>query len=305
MMILTESAYIESKTVRDNQVASLSDERAEAILMKVKSLYFALWEGTGTTTTSALVDYYEVSGETIQKVIQRHRDELNSDGLKRIRGKALKDVMDKLSISKKTPQLTIWTPRAALRLGMLLKDSEVAKAVRTSLLNAVEKVIPAQSQEIEKLKLQLEVAKAQKETAKAQQGAATSEAVACGTAQERLLAASSALAIINPALPALVLGKPDAVVTKTEVVEKTVLVNDKGVSKVTFEGLSKSKLAKRYGLKRAKDLVDWLKSIGKEDVLKPGLTATSCQYIPASEIPELDRLWASRKGSRQFVIGEI
>ncbi len=145
MMILTESAYVESKSVRDNQVASLSDERAEAILMKVKSLYFALWEGTGTTTTSALVDYYEVSAETIQKVIQRHRDEFKTDGLKSIRGKALKDVMDTLSISKRTPQLIIWTPRAALRLGMLLRDSEVAKAVRTSLLNAVEKVIPAQA----------------------------------------------------------------------------------------------------------------------------------------------------------------
>ena len=154
----------------------------------------------------------------------------------------------------------------------------------------IKEVIPAQAQEIEKLKLELELAKAQ-------QGAAE--------AQSKLMAASSALALINPALPALVLGKPDAVVTKTEVIEKTVLVNDQGISKVTFEGLSKTKLAKRYGMKRAKDLVDWLKSIGKEDVLKPGLTATSCQYIPASEIPELDRLWASRKGSRQFVIGEI
>ena len=143
MTILTESAYIESKSLRDNQVAELSHQRAEDILRKVKSLYFALWQGTGTTTTSALVDYYEVSGETIQKVIQRHRDELNSDGLKRIRGKVLKDVVDILSISKKTPQLTIWTPRAALRLGMLLKDSEIAKAVRTSLLNTVEKVIPS------------------------------------------------------------------------------------------------------------------------------------------------------------------
>ncbi len=141
MMILTESAYVESKSLRDNQVAELSHQRAEDILKKVKSLYFALWQGTGTTTTSALVDYYEVSGETIQKVIQRHRDELNSDGLKRIRGKALKDVVDILSISKRTPQLTIWTPRAALRLGMLLKDSEIAKAVRTSLLNAVESAI--------------------------------------------------------------------------------------------------------------------------------------------------------------------
>ena len=289
MMILTESAFIESKSVRDNQVASLSDERAEAILMKVKSLYFALWEGTGTTTTSALVDYYEVSSESLQKVIQRHRNELKSDGLKSIRGKALKDVVDILSISKKTPQLTIWTPRAALRLGMLLRDSQVAQAVRTSLLNAVEKVIPAQAQEIEKLKLELEVAKAQKETA---------------YAQERLLAASSALAIINPGLPALVLGRPDAVVTKTEVVEKTVLVNERGKAISTYEGISKTKLAKRYGMKRASDVVHWLKSIGKEDILKPGLTATACQYVPSSELPELDRLWASRIGSRQFVIGE-
>ncbi len=288
-MILTESAYIESKTVRDNQVASLSNERAEAILMKVKSLYFALWEGTGTTTTSALVDYYEVSSETIQKVIQRHRNELKSDGLKSIRGKALKDVVDILSISKKTPQLTIWTPRAALRLGMLLRDSQVAQAVRTSLLNAVEKVIPAQAQEIEKLKLELEVAKAQQ---------------AAAYAQERLLAASSALAIINPALPALVLGRPDAVVTKTEVVEKTVLVNERGKAISTYEGISKTKLAKRYGMKKASDVVHWLKSIGKEDILKPGLTATACQYVPSSELPELDRLWASRIGSRQFVIGE-
>lgn len=117
MMILTESAYTESKSVRNNQLASTSDERAEILLIKIKSLYFALWQGIGTTTTSALSEYYEVDAQTIQKVIQRHRDELKSDGLKSIRGKTLKDVMDTLSISKKTPQLTVWTPRAALRLG--------------------------------------------------------------------------------------------------------------------------------------------------------------------------------------------
>ncbi len=259
-MILTESAYIESKSVRDNQVASLSDERAEAILMKIKSLYFALWEGTGTTTTSALVDYYEVSTETIQKIIQRHRDELKSDGLKNIRGKALKDVVDILSISKKTPQLTIWIPRAALRLGMLLRDSEVAKAVRTSLLNAVEKVIPAQNQELERLKLENENLNLQLKVAEA---------------QSRLMAATTALAVFDPALPALVLGRPDAVVTKTEVVEKTVFVNERGKAISTHEGITKTRLAKRYGMKKARDVVQWLKSIGKEDILKPGLTATA------------------------------
>ncbi len=165
---------------------------------------------------------------------------------------------------------------------------ELVKAF-TKAKKLIKKVIPAQTQEIEKLKLQLEVAKAQKETA---------------FAQERLLAASSALAIINPALPALVLGRPDAVVTKTEVVEKTVLVNERGKAISTYEGISKTKLAKRYGMKKASDVVHWLKSIGKEDILKPGLTATACQYVPSSELPELDRLWASRVGSRQFVIGE-
>ena len=43
MMILPKSAYIESKSIRDNQVASLSEEQAEAIFRKVKSLYCALW----------------------------------------------------------------------------------------------------------------------------------------------------------------------------------------------------------------------------------------------------------------------
>ena len=158
-----------------------------------------------------------------------------------------------------------------------------------TLLNAVEKVIPAQTQEIEKLKLELEVALAQQKAAEAQQ---------------KLLAASSALAIINPSLPALVLGKPEAVVTKTEVVEKTVLVNSQGRSIASYEGLSKTKLAKRYAMKRAADLVDWLRSIDKLDLLKPGLTATPCQYVPWTKVAELDNLWASRVGSRQFLIGE-
>ena len=289
MNILTESAYTESKTLRDRQIVNLSDEKAEEILVKIKSLYFALWQGEGTTTTSALSKYYEVSVETIQKVIQRHREELKSDGLKSIRGKALKGVADSLSISKKTPQLTIWTPRAALRLGMLLRDSSIAIAVRTSLLNAVEKVIPAQAIEIEKLKLQLQVAEAQAKAA---------------IAQERLLAASSALAIINPALPALVLGNPDAVITKTETIEKTVLVNEQGRSRVSYEGLSKTKLAKRYGFKKASDFVNWLRSVGREDILKPGLIATPCQYISFEQVAELDRIWSSRSGSRQILIGE-
>ncbi len=296
MTIISDSVLTESLSARENQLAQIEEEQATEILSKIKSLYFALWEGEGIATTEQMGQFFDVEVATIRKVYHRHKDELATDGVKTLRGKGLKDVRDILSLSSKQSNIMIWTPRAALRLGMLLRDSEVAKAVRTSLLNAVEKVIPAQSQEIEKLKLELEVAKAQKAAAQAQQQTAY--------AQERLLAASSALAIINPALPALVLGRPDAVITKTEVVEKTVLVNERGSAISTYEGISKTKLAKRYGMKKASEVVNWLKSIGKEDVLKPGLTAAPCHYIPWEEVAELDRLWASHSGSRQILIGE-
>ena len=65
-----------------------------------------------------------------------------------------------MSIPSKTSQVTIWNPRASLRLGLLLQNSEIAKAVRTTLLNAVEKVIPAQAQEVERMRLELELLKA-------------------------------------------------------------------------------------------------------------------------------------------------
>jgi phage antirepressor YoqD-like protein len=40
--------------------------------------------------------------------------------------------------SDKIPSLTTWTPRSALRLGMLLRDSAIAKQVRTLLLDLSE-----------------------------------------------------------------------------------------------------------------------------------------------------------------------
>ncbi|MBD2095900.1 hypothetical protein H6F90_12155 [Trichocoleus sp. FACHB-591] len=55
----------------------------------------------------------------------------------------MKGVRSILNLTPDTPQALVWTPRAALRLGMLLRDSAIAKAVRTSLLDVVERVLPA------------------------------------------------------------------------------------------------------------------------------------------------------------------
>jgi hypothetical protein len=285
MNILTELAFVESKSLRDNQLSTVSHDRASEILTLVKAVYFALWQGTGTATTSQIAEFYEVSDDVVQKALQRHRDEFKLDGLKTLRGKELKDAADTLSIPSKTSQFTIWNPRSALRLGMLLRDSEVAKTVRTSLLNIVEKVIPAQAQEIEKLKLELDLAKT----------------------QERLLTTTSALATMHGSgMVALILGKPDAVITKTERVETVVTVDNRGKAIASFDGVGITYLAKRYGFgSNTKACRYWLESIGigsSEWITEPSLIKS--QKLPRDILLKLDAQYAARTGVRQRLIGE-
>ena len=212
MTIVSDSVLVESKSARDNQLECVSHKDAQSILNKVKALFFAVWKNEGITTTEQLAAFYEIEPNSIRQVLKRHQDEFELDGLKSLRGKNLKEVRDILSLTSTAVNLTIWTPRAALRLGMLLRDSAIAKAVRTSAVNAIEITIPAQSQEIERLNLELQVAQAQ--TAAAQ-------------SQERLMQVSSAIVTMHGAgMLGLILGKPEAIVESPPiVVEKTLLVN--------------------------------------------------------------------------------
>ena len=159
----SDLVLVESKSARDDRMANVTHERALEVLNKAKALIMAVWQGTGTATTEQIAEYYGVSVETVKKILARSRDEFESDGLREIKGKDLKSFASLGSdreyptISEGVTRLNIWTPRAALRLGMLLRDSAVAKQVRTQILNAIE-VIPQQQAEIEKLRLQLELA---------------------------------------------------------------------------------------------------------------------------------------------------
>lgn len=133
----------ESKSARADKMASMTHDSAMNALCKAKALVMAMWQGAGVATTEQMADYYEVPVDTVKSVVKNNRDELTSDGLKVLRGKDLKDVrlvIDLTSEQAKIPSLTIWTPRAALRLGMLLRDSEVAKQVRTVLLDVAMQV---------------------------------------------------------------------------------------------------------------------------------------------------------------------
>jgi hypothetical protein len=291
MSIISDSVLIESKSARDNQLESVSHQDAQSILDKVKALYFAVWKGVGTATTEQLAQFYEVPVGTVRPLLKPYKEEFEADGVKVLRAKALKDARCLFQLPSETSQALIWTPRAALRLGMILRDSAVAKAVRTSLLDAVEKILPAQSARIRELELELQVAQAQATAAQS---------------QERLMQVSSAIVTMHGAgMLGLILGKPEAIVEQPPiVVEKNILVDRSGRPVRTYEGLSKTKLARRYGMKKPQELVNWLQSMGKEDWVQPAMTAAPCQYVPFEYVPELDRLWAARQGERQRLLGE-
>lgn len=143
-------ALTESASLRSAQISRYGDSEALTALQKAKGIVMAVWQGTNIATTEQIAEYYEVPADTVQTLIKRHREELEVDGLKRLTGKDLKGVVFNLNIRQNSvPSLTIWTPRAALRAGMLLRDSLVAKEVRNVILDLVETVSSPQLTEIQ------------------------------------------------------------------------------------------------------------------------------------------------------------
>ncbi|EOP73101.1 hypothetical protein KOW_00511 [Bacillus cereus VDM006] len=143
---------IENKGDRDNLV-----ERVE-VLNRVKELL--LLPNMEMATANQVSEFYGVQKNNLDQLISDHKDELINDGYVVYKGdnlKSLKGDLAKLSklelfgISKFTPAIALFPKRAILRVGMLLRDSEVAKEVRTQLLNIEENSTEeVKTQEIDK-----------------------------------------------------------------------------------------------------------------------------------------------------------
>jgi hypothetical protein len=148
----------------------------------------------------------------------------------------------------------------------------------------IKTVIPAQEKEIERLRLELELAKI----------------------QERLMLTTSAIATMHGTqMVALILGKPDAVIPRTERVETLVAVDNRGRAIASFDGLSITYLTKRYSFKNTQACRRWLSSIGIQDsqwLVEPALVKT--RKLPRDLLPELDRQYAAKLGIRQRLLGE-
>ena len=153
---MNDLILLESVSARNEKLSALTQDSALDYLNKAKSLVMAMWQGTGIATTEQMADYYDVPVETVKTVLLRNREEFESDGVREIKGKDLKALQsqgsDNLNLPEKTTRLNVWTPRAALRLGMLLRDSAIAKQVRTLLLDVAMQV-PKQNDRLRELEL--------------------------------------------------------------------------------------------------------------------------------------------------------
>jgi hypothetical protein len=136
---------VENKKAREELIGHLE------VLDKVKSLAFMTKDLV--VTVDAIANYFEVSKEAINKLTLRNKEELESNGLKVIRGQELKEF--KASVGngqdvqslKFTSALTLFTKRAVLNVAMLLTESKVAEKVRDYLLNLEDKVTVEQKEE--------------------------------------------------------------------------------------------------------------------------------------------------------------
>lgn len=127
---------IERKEVRNSLIDRID------VLDKVKKIVY--FGNTDYVTVDLSTKYYNVPKGTMDDLIRRNKDELLLDGLRVYKYKEIKDMIKPIGNTKNldipsfeipTRGLTLIPKRALLRIGMLLRDSEVAKEVRTMLLD--------------------------------------------------------------------------------------------------------------------------------------------------------------------------
>lgn len=112
------------------------------VLDKVKALAL-LPDGTHATT-SMVASYYEVPVPTIESVVEDNREELEANGRSVLKGAELREFaaplggVANLGLSPKARSLAVFSRRAILNVGQILTGSDVARQVRTYLLEVEE-----------------------------------------------------------------------------------------------------------------------------------------------------------------------
>ncbi|MBT2390174.1 hypothetical protein J7E87_12230 [Streptomyces sp. ISL-1] len=132
----SEVALLESRAMRDEHQGRVE------VLDKVKALV-TLPDGIHLRTED-VARYFEIHRDAVHSVVKRHRDELKANGLITLKGSELQRFHMAVlatwdeSYPQAGAQLRLYTRRTVLNIAMLLRDSDIARCVRTYLLDAEE-----------------------------------------------------------------------------------------------------------------------------------------------------------------------
>ncbi|WP_028810665.1 restriction endonuclease [Streptomyces flavidovirens] len=126
--MFNETVLLESKSLRES-VAARTD-----VLDRVKAL--SLLPDGMHVTTAMVATYFQVGMEAIKSLVKDHRAEFESNGYRVLAGTELRSFKDLSGNPSHTATLALFSRRTVLNVAMLLRDSEVARQVRTYLLDA-------------------------------------------------------------------------------------------------------------------------------------------------------------------------
>jgi len=96
-------------------------------------------------TKQMIATFYGVDERTIDRYLEKFRDELKTNGYVLVKGKSLKELKSTFShvinVASKTIQIGLVNFRTFLNIGMLLVESENAKILRSRILDIAIKTI--------------------------------------------------------------------------------------------------------------------------------------------------------------------
>lgn len=119
----------------------LNNQKAIKNIQVYLGIVGMMFEGEYRFTRQQVIEFYVIDNSTIDRYLSQNEEELKHNGYVNLKGNKLKDFKKEfgwmLQEGAKAPQLGIFNFRAFLNLGMLLTESEKAKALRSSILNIV------------------------------------------------------------------------------------------------------------------------------------------------------------------------
>lgn len=125
--MINETVLLESRTLREG-VADRTDA-----LDRVKTL--SLLPDDMHVTTAMVATYFQVGVKAIESLVLDHREELEASGYRVLSGAELTSFKEVSGIPSRSRALALYARRTVLNVAMLLRDSEVARQVRTYLLD--------------------------------------------------------------------------------------------------------------------------------------------------------------------------